>query len=32
MDQNQIELEIIKLREHIIIGEDVKSEKELPFK
>ena len=32
MEQKQIELEIIKLREHILIGEDVQSEKELPFK
>ena len=32
MDQKQIELEIIKLREHILTGEDVPTAKELPFK
>jgi len=32
MDQNQIELEIHKIRDHILIGEDIKHEKDLPFK
>jgi hypothetical protein len=32
MDQTQIDLEIHKIRDHILIGEDVKHEKDLPFK
>ena len=32
MDIKQIELEIHKIRDHILIGEDVKHEKDLPFK
>jgi hypothetical protein len=32
MDQKQIDLEIIKLRDHILIGEDETNEKNLPFK
>lgn len=32
MTKEQIDIEIDKLRDHILIGEDVKSEEELPFK
>ena len=32
MDQKNIDLEIEKIRDHILIGEDVKHEKDLPFK
>jgi len=32
MDMKQIDLEIHKIRDHILIGEDVKHEKDLPFK
>ena len=32
MDQKQIELEMLKLKDHILKGEDVTNESELPFK
>ena len=32
MDQKQIEIELLRLKQNILIGEDVKDEKELPFK
>lgn len=32
MSKEQIEIEIDKLRDHILIGEDVQTEEELPFK
>lgn len=32
MSKEQIETEIDKLRDHIMIGEDVETEEELPFK
>jgi hypothetical protein len=32
MSKEQIETEIDKLRDHILIGEDCQTEEELPFK